>query len=748
MKRSANCLLAASLLLNLAAGPAFCANEPTAQQAHELYKAGKYADAQRAYEAIISAKRNAEVKEQRQYAELLLGYGRSLAAIRKYDESLKMLLQALAIAEAFALPGDFTLVLKDEVDALKEKTNQGVPQGYYRYSSYNNSEQHDSAEREHLCKSAIEFAKERYGVGSMTYLLRQIDYARFLSEQHRRDDLAKQAAICREIFSKLAPDNQGQTAPQVLEFAQSLAQNNLPLDADTVGSIVMDSITSGGIKNAMELSNNLERLATTLDRDQSSELAQKYYAASVRTFEKQAPPDDPRLAKMRDALAAHYKKVGKNGAAIELLEMSVAAQAKNISTGSPEAVSALANLTELYCMTANLPKAKECSQKLAEAVSRMSDDSAVPFKAMFDAAQLLAGKGDLPEAQHLYKAALDATRRSRRNNYDYELQRQVKEFAVKIGALGHPEEAEKVYDAYIASRATSLGQPTSQTLSAYIDKATFFMEQEIYDKAATAAMSALELNGRFTTNQDSRLNELARQFVAHKQYEPALKLQLAWLDSSEATHGMSDSQINDGKLRLATIYHQMGQNAESVKMMKQIATKSNDKFAGKAASAIPILTQALDKLIAQDKLDAALELVQGLTQSASYAHPADALVRINYILTQQKLYDESEVLLTTALDAQNSIYGPSSLQSASILSELARVAGSRGDEAKSNQYQKSAEAIYTLQRKQVSANANGTDIYNPKAPLQDTIKAAGDLGETGSGIVLRRHVINVRQIDR
>lgn len=746
MKRAHICLLTVSLGLTLTA--ALAANEPTAQQARDLYKQGKYAEAQRAFEAVISAKRNAEVKEQRQYAELLLGYGRSLAASGKFSEAFQMVSQAMAIADAFALPGDFKNLVKADLESIRPRISPPNDQVFHSYN-YSGPNDHDSAEREYLCKAAIEFAKERYGTGSMSYLLRHIDYARFLSEQQRRDDLSKEAAACREIFSKLPANYQGQTAPQVLEFAQTLASSNLPLDADTVGSIVMDNIMQGDIRNGLELATHLERLASALDRDQSGELAQKYYAASVRAFEKHLPPDDPRLATMRSALAAHYKKVGKNGAAIELLEMSVAAQAKNIATGSPTALNALAGLTELYCLTSNVEKAKECAQKLAQALARTPDDSNVRTQSLFDAAELLASKGDIASAESIYTATFDAMKQRRGNQWERDLDRETKQLAAKLGSQGHPELAEKFYDAYIASRSTSLGQPTAQSLNATIEKATFFIEQQVYDKANAAAMAALELSKRFTGNQDYRLNELARQFYLNKQYETALKLELAWLDSVEGSHNIGEYQIAEAKSRVMNLYHHLGRDDEAAQVMREMTVKACSRLAGKAANAVPILNQALEKLVAAKKFDSAAELMQTLGQISSYSQPTDAFNRVTYILTQAQLLDESQQIVELALEIHSGNYGPSSSQAANLLREYGRILSMKGETAKAQEMYKSAEAIFALQRKQQQTNPGGTDIYNPKAPLADTVKAAGDLGlRQPGGVVLRHNVVDLRRFQR
>jgi tetratricopeptide (TPR) repeat protein len=748
MKRSAVCLLSMSILLSLNLSPALSANEiPTAQQARDLYKDGKYSEAQQAYELLISSKRNAEVKEQRQYAELLLGYGRSLTATHKFDEAFKMLSQALAICEAFALPGEFTAQVKADVESARPKLSRPLSPHYSSASNYNaDPQRHDAAEREHLCKAAIEFARDRYGALSMTYLLRQLEYAKFLAEQHRTDDLAKQASICRDVFAKLPPESQTQTAPQVIEFAENLAQNNLPLDADTIGSIVMTCVTNGGIRNGTEISNNLERLASALDRAQASELAQKYYAASVRAFEKQVPADDPRLAKMRDSLAGFYKKVGKNGAAIELLELTVAAQSKNIMTGSPEAVNSLATLTELYCLTSNLPKAKESASRLAEALTHAPDDGRVSLTPLFDAAKLLAAKGDLGAAETLYTSAFNTIKHNRNNRNDYELQKQVKDLATQMGGLGHPEQAEKIYDAYIATRSTSLGQPTAASVAVLIEKSTFFLEQEMYDKAAVAARAASDLNKRFTnSNQDSRLNDLARQFVQRKQYDVALVLEQSYLDGLDGGHNVNDYQLVDAKTRLATIYHQLGRDPEAMAILHELSTRSSDRLTGKLEPVKPILQGAVDKLLKAGKMDQAIELLTTTGQLSSYSQPSDGIVRVVYTLTQQQLLDESQQLLDLSLAIQKEAHGASSNQVANILRESARVFGLKGDEAKSAELTTAAQSIFILQQRQMQVNPGGTEIYNPSAPLADTVKAAAALGATSSQMIRRGTFVQLNE---
>jgi hypothetical protein len=759
MKRSAVCLLSLSILLCTQLAQA--APQPPAKPVspQELFKEGKYAEAQTAYEAVISAKRNGEVKEQRAYAELLLGYARALAAQRKYDEAFKMISQASAIAEAFAMPGEFTRLIKTELEELRPKTTQTQqsPNYYVGYHS-NRRDEHDAAEEEYLAKASINFAKERYGVASIMYLQRHIDYARFLSAQHRPDDLAKEASTCREVFSKLTPDFQAETAPQILELAETLANNRLPIEADTVGGIVLSNIMNGQLKNATQLATSLERVARALENgSQSVDNAQKYYAAAVSVFEKQAPADDPRLAQMRNALAAFYKKRGKNGSAIELLEMSVAAQQKNIALGSAEAIKALADLTELYCLTGNLAKAKESSQQLSDAVAHAPADITISIAPMVNTADLLAQKGDFDGALNMFKAALKANNVNRHNRNDYELQKEVRQLAVRFGAQGRPDDAEKIYDLYVDSRSSALGSPTQATSTALLDKAAFFMEQEQYDKASAAAVRAAELGSKFTVNQDYRLNDMARQLYERKQYEPALKLTQAWLDSLDGSNRSSQNyQIVEGKVRMANIYRALGKNAESIAILQDASKTTFDKLAATTPEIRTQLEQLVDRLIASGKMQAANEILVAIAQLNNYSRPVDGLVRVIYPLSNEHLYDECITFLQTIIEAQSKLHGPSSQQAALAMGELAQVYNRNDQSEKAAEVQKGAQAILTLARKQQQTNPQGTDIWDPKAPLADTINAAAALSPAdaaaaqpaGSILINAVRGVHIRNIGR
>ena len=732
MKRPAVCLLSLSILVCAQNARAAAPSAPSPQ---DLFKEGKYADAQHAYEAVISAKRNSEIKEQRAYAELLLGYGRSLAAQRKFDEAFKMISQASAIADSFAMPGDFSRLLKTELEELRPKTalHGSENNAYYYHSSSN--DKHDAAEQEYLAKAAIEFAKQRYGTGSISYLLRHIDYARFLCEQHRPDDLVQEAAICRDVFGKLPPDFQADTAQQILQLAQTLAGNRLPIEGDTVGGIVLHNIANGQLKDATQLADDLDRVAQSLENAQATDAAQKYYAASVRIFEKQVGADDPRLAKMRNSLAAFYKKHNKNGAAIELLELSVAAQQKNIALGSPDAVKALSELTELYCVVGNLQKAKECSQQLADALQHATADMDISVNPLMNAAALFAGKNDFDGAMKMYNAALKAGSLSRYHRNDYELQKQVRELAVRVGAQGHPEQAAQIYDSYIASRSTALGQPTQGTLAASLEKATFFLEQELFDKAASAAMQAVELSSKFSGNQDYQLNQLSQQFYDHKQYDIAIKLAQAWLASMDSSRNFQTYQVVEAKIRIANIYNAQGKTSESITALQDASKLAFDKLSKTSPELHEKLEALANRLITEQKIQPATELVTAVAQLNNYQNVIDGMIRIVYLLSNEKMYTECEDFLQALVDANGKAHGPSSQQVARAMGELSRIYVQSDQAEKGEELQRAVNAINALQRKQEQTNPHGTDIYDPRAPLADTIKAATALGPLNSTVV-------------
>jgi hypothetical protein len=699
----------------------------------------------RAYETIISSVRNSEVKTQRQYAELLLQYGRALMAAQKYEEADKMLSQAQAIAEAFVLPGDLKRSIDAEVEAVKQHVQRNMERGGGR-NYYSNHDQRDAAEHEFLMKAAIEYARQRYGARSMTFMARELEYAQFLSEQQRLDDLATQATVCRDTFGKLAPEFQAQMAPKVIQFAKTLAEAQLPVAADTVGSIVMAGVMAGTMPTSMDVASHLEHLGQALERHQNTELAQKYFAASVRAFEKQLPADDPRLAKMRTALASFYRKVGKNGAAIELLELSLAAQTKNAAAASPEAITALSTLTDLYCITGNVDKAKDASAKLVAALSQPVNNqqaTALPLQSILQTAGMLAAKGQLDEAEKLYTAGFGAIRKQSSGHVishhfsSYDLGRHVKELATRLGSTGNADQAERVYDAWIQATNTALGQPTSMTLSALVEKTNFFLEQETYDKADEALTKVVELSKKFpNTNGSHTLSEMARQLMQRKQYELALKAQLAWQDSIDHERHVNEYTMTENKARLAKIYNALGKHAEAKAALTTLQTQAFDKVAPGLAPAQPILKSAFDKMLEAGHFDQATELLQAIGQTRSYSSSHDALSRPAYLLQSEKLYAEAAEILQMSLEKQSALHGPSSYQAGNTMRQLASAYSQLGENTKATEMLKAANAISILQSR--GRSAGSTQSYNPRAPLDETLKAAEAIQDLNAISPVRR----------
>lgn len=745
MKTNAQLVWTVAATLSLAAAlPAWAAGIPAptskdnSQQAKTLFEQGKYAEAAKEFEGALSAKQEqVDNKQILAYVRDMLGLGRAQAALSNIDEARKTLMNASAIAKTFNLPKELQTQIEADLQRLGTTHStsrlglQGVPQGHYMHFPTGNRRQDtypDAAEEEFLCKAALDFARTRFGINSAGYLNRQLDYLKFLTRQQRPDEMSRTIAAAADVFSKLPPDMQADEAQQILDIAVTLADGSYPLQADNLGTMIWTAATSGRWAASIDVATWMNRLASALERHQDMQLAQKYFAIAVTAYEKEAPADDPNLAKMRSSLADFYKKIGKNGAALELLELSVSAQSKNLASGAPEALTSLASLTDLYTLTGNMTKSKETAENLIAALNNATEEMTVPFAALMRTADFLAAKGDSAGAEKMYTAALMSLRKPGDRISDWELQKQIKALAIRFAQLGNPEQVERLYDVYIQAKQSALGEPSVKTVQAYFDKADFYLEQDSLEKATQAADAALLLAKRFPA-ADSKLLQTATLFEQKGKPDIALRLMQSWMEGIPSMRNVSEYAIVDAKGRIAVMYEKQGKHDEAAKILTELSTSALNHMPPALAPAKAPLTNAFDKLIATHHADKSIEMLQSMAQlsNSNYSQPAEALARMSYVLISSQMNTEAATILQLALDLQSKTYGPSSIQVANLMRQYAPVLTQAGDTEKSGEMVRSEQAIRNRWQKQNQTAPGGTSIYKPFAPLSETLKLGAQL---------------------
>lgn len=732
---SATKVLVSTITVSLLAGPCFAASavssapankvDPTTQ-ARKLFKEGKYEHAATLFQQVTSDKQNAKTFEQQ--SEIFVLLARALVGQQKYQEAINAFEKAMALTFVADSPASLRDEIQKELIQAQAKAGGGpVPQNFRSfvnnhasYYSHREFQMQDSAEEEHLRQAAISFAKERYGVGSVSYLSKRVDYAQFLAHQARPDDVAKEAEIIATTFRSLPPTIQADAVHRVLELAQALVDAKYPYQADSVADGLTKAIASGNVKGS-EPASKVNQLAAAFDRQNNNELAQKYYAAALTAYEKQAPADDPALAKMRLSLAQFYKKSGKNGAALELLEMAAATHSKNLSAVNTETLNALVAMTELYAVTGNKIKAKESGEKLVEALNLSSEQVSVPLKSFIETAELLAVRGDVDTSERLYTAAVAAMKKhiDRYNSYDNE--RQLRNLALTYANLGLPDKVEKLFDIQIKSRENAFGQPTSSMVTAYMDKARFYLEQDSLEKAGLAADEAMALQKKFPAAIE-QFPEASRLFQDKRDYSHALKFAQAWVDNANDGQTHQGGSLMGQKARIAMLHHLLGDNAQAAKMFRELAASAIESMPGRGAQAKPALTKAFEQLIAAEKFQSVAELITATSQGSQYQHLGDHLNRIANVMAPLHMSAEAAELLEMTLEMQSQKYGPSSVQAASTMRQYSYVLNDLGNTDKAREMERAERAIYALYNKQNQTASGGTRIYNPFAPLSETLK--------------------------
>lgn len=713
-----------------AAKPAAEKSGDTVKQAKSLYEQGKYTEAAQIYDKLLNSQTKAHATNMKELVDVLFGYGRALMEQQKYEEAEKRLSEAQALAEALQLPQEFQRQIDADLHLVSQRVTPNVRRRHdYYYSGYNDQwlREGDPAEQEYLRKAAIEYTKQRFGLHSLAYLDRKLDYMKLLQQYQRKDDLAREASESAQLFAELPTALQVDIAGEMLQTAESLANSQLYVQADTLGNAVYRGIANGEWKTrAADIAAKMTRLAQSFDRQDTSELGQKYHAAAITAFEKQTTADNPELAKMRTALAETYKKLGKNGSAIELLELAAAAQSKNQATSGSDVVTTLSALADLYALTGNVAKTRETADKLLVALNASRQDTnnnaTNSFKSLLNISEFLASKDDLPAAEKMYTASMMSLRKSRNYVSDWEVQRIVREAAIKFAEMGHPDQSEKLYDALIKARESALGLPTQQSFAAYLDKAQFFLDQEAFDQAEQAMTAGLAAAKQFpASSSDSRATEMAKKFADSKHYDIAIKMLQSWIDSSEDNRNVQQQTVVDAKVKLAQILADQGKKEEAKQKMTEIATGVMSQLPNALSPAREQLNSILSKLISANKFDQAGQILQALAQSHNYSRPEDAITRLTWLQFPVELQPEQLKLYELILDMVSKVSGPSSIQASSIMGQYANVLSMSGDAKKAEELRRASTVIQTLYQRQNETAPNGNSIYKPFAPLSETL---------------------------
>jgi hypothetical protein len=89
-----------------------------------------------------------------------------------------------------------------------------------------------------------------------------------------------------------------------------------------------------------------------------------------------------------------------------------------------------------------------------------------------------------------------------------------------------------------------------------------------------------------------------------------------------------------------------------------------------------------------------------------------------------------------SLEKQSALHGPSSYQAGNTMRQLASAYSQLGENTKATEMLKAANAISILQSR--GRSAGSTQSYNPRAPLDETLKAAEAIQDLNAISPVRR----------
>jgi tetratricopeptide (TPR) repeat protein len=742
----------------LAAGGAAAKTSNTGADA--LYEAGKFGQAEQAYHGLIQPEVMAQTGFLSKLSRQLLGLARSQAAQNNFQEAAESFERALSIGQLANMPRSF---IDDARSGLAEANgklgvlgqvgnvgSQAMPAmppptvlqphapKHLHYSTIIpgirtttvSTVEADARLREYLRLCAVNYAEQVLGKNSSQAAQENLQLAEFYVEQGSSDQAAAPIEKAVEIIAKLSAIDQYLVGRSALDLATKLADSDSRLLSMLLAPSVLN-VVGVDQPSAVDLSSKFSRIADSMQRKQDMTQAQTYEKYAVSLLEKSLPPGDLRLAKERMKLGALYEAAGKPGTAIEIYEL--AAPGLRDRSNDLQSVTVWTSLLTKYLQTDAKSKVEPAIAKLVAAIDQ-SDPSLAQswFKPVLDVTALLVQDQWLPQVRQLYTHAfnrLSSTGEPFRQNIFFMTQ-SIKTLADRFDAVGHPDEAERLYVSF-ADCVKAGGTQTDSAADSAVELVRFYWNHDQVKKARSiidSMIASMRKTGH-SSPYYRRLSALVGELESRQRYDDALAIEDALLSVfDEDSASLADSVAN--YTRAARLFQLTGDHARSAGLDRKAMATVLKYWPSDLADLNASVSRLIENQITEGKMTEAGNLLSTLAQREQYVrnYPTSAsaawLNSLSYSLSvafeQEKMFAPAIELNKKRIDADSKQFGPSSIQAAGAIDNLARIIRSSGDTQKADKFEEQSVAIRGMYARQTTGD---TQAYQPFRSLEETMKA-------------------------